>query len=156
MSDDAAVCDRSDAAWYDGMRAALVNGSAPVLQDDGADVWNAVGGGHDDIVVYDANCRAYAYVPKGLADVADAGGAAAVAAIAALAKDVEADRCACPACSACADVLPPSRVAPILAALAAALAVGVLAGANTGRCGKRSSPPSPVFSPVICDEDVML
>jgi hypothetical protein len=46
-------------------------------------------------------------------------------------------------------------VAPILAALSA-LTVGVLAGANTGRCGKRSSPPSPVFSPVICDEDVML
>ena len=58
----ASPCDESDAWWYAGMVAALANGTTPVLQDvDEAGVWDAIGGGHDDVVVYDRDCAAFAF-----------------------------------------------------------------------------------------------
>ncbi|KAH8050878.1 hypothetical protein JL720_15267 [Aureococcus anophagefferens] len=77
-----APCDTSYGGWQAPMVAAVANGSAtPVLQDDGA-AWSAIGAGHDDVVLYDDACRAFAAAKKNVADVEDDAGFRAVAVLA--------------------------------------------------------------------------
>jgi hypothetical protein len=77
-----APCDTSYGGWQAPMVAAVANGSAtPVLQDDGA-AWSAIGAGHDDVVLYDDACRAFAAAKKTVADVEDDAGFRAVAVLA--------------------------------------------------------------------------
>ena len=77
-----APCDTSYGGWQAPMVAAVANGSTtPVLQDDGA-AWSAIGAGHDDVVLYDDACRAFAAAKKTVADVEDDAGFRAVAVLA--------------------------------------------------------------------------
>jgi hypothetical protein len=86
-------CSTDYGAW----QGRMVNRtSIPVYQDDGS-VWKAVGAGADDLVLYDALGKVYAFLPLTLVDVLDddGGGVEAVKVISRLATTAAAAESRC-------------------------------------------------------------
>ncbi|KAH8055320.1 hypothetical protein JL722_8220 [Aureococcus anophagefferens] len=132
-----APCDTSYGGWQAPMVAAVANGSAtPVLQDDGA-AWSAIGAGHDDVVLYDDACRAFAAAKKNVADVEDDAGFRAVAVLAGAAASAAGGAGVC------------RETSPLFAIfLSSFLTGGLVVRFYVSRASASPASSDPVFSPL--------